>query len=135
MIHIENYKPGKKERFHTHFLYPCVVMNRNTIRFNRYSLQQLFPFGYISNKYVRILINPKEERLLVHATDSSSEGAVLCCHDDGSVRTIEAKGMCEKIYQLMGWNKDDRMIIAGSDVLDSSILIFDLKSAEFVKTE
>ena len=125
----DGYQVVRRELF-AHQREPTVVIRRDSITFNTACISRLEDAVYI-----QILVNPENNRMVVHKCDENDKDALRWCvekPDKRKSRKVTSKIFSAKIYDLMGWSTDCRYKILGHKISyeDEQIYIFDLIETE-----
>ena len=109
---------------------PTLTIRENNISFNATCINQLE--GVV---YINLLVNPTEHRLVIRPCKQGVRDSIRWCTaktDKRKSRQITCPDFTMKLYNLMGWARDHRFRLQGTQIpyKNEQIFIFDLDAKE-----
>lgn len=125
----DGYQVVRRELF-SHLREPAVTIRKDSTTFNTACIN-----GLEDAVYIHFMLNKDKKILAIRKCEEDDKDAVRWCiakPDKRRSRKITGKGFSELIYDLMGWDNDNRYKILGHRITfeGETIYVFILGSAE-----
>ena len=106
----DGYFVARKELF-AHLREPSITVRPTSIQFNTACIK-----GLEDTVYIQIHVNPVLKRMVVCGCQESDKDALRWCIAKGDTRKpreMKGRDFCSELYDLMGWDKENRYKMLG----------------------
>ena len=134
VINLAGYQVTKAELF-AHSREPAVTVWDNRIKFNMACLRR-FP----GVTHIQLLIHPDEKRIIIRPCEPDAPDSLRWAKGGGEREVSNRDMLCaifaEKLYELMGWDKQYRYKMLGKPAVykDEALYLFKLNDFELFVT-
>jgi len=134
VVNLAGYQVTKAELF-AHSREPAVTVWDNRIKFNMACLRR-FP----GVTHIQLLIHPDQKRLIIRPCEADAPDSLRWANGGGEREVKNRDMLCaifaQKLYELMGWNKQYRYKMLGKPAIynNEALYLFKLNDFELFVT-
>lgn len=129
LVDLAGYQVTKAELF-AHSREPAITIWQNRLKFSMACLRR-FP----DTKYIQILINPEEKRMIIRPCTQDTPDCLRWAKGGGEKEVTTRELMCKffaaKLFDLMGWDSQYRYKILGKPATCDGEFLFLFKLNDF----